>query len=216
MNPRQHSAKQALSGSMGASWLRRLLPVVLCPLVAASVAYAYGQSISHTYEAKAEVSIALSKQQIARQRVGRGEPLTAESLAQSWAEIPSYAAFREQVAAMPGVNYTPAELKAGLRGRSLIGSNRILISARSSSSSQATLIAQQASKNLLIWVDQWPRHPATAKIETPAREPGWPVDPDIPNAVLVAAVIGLSLGSIAAMLIPASPAAGSRRVAAPA
>lgn len=202
---------------MRAPWVRRGLPIVLCPLVAATVAYAYGQSLSRTYEAKAEVSIALSKEQLIRQLPKRGEsPLTPESLARSWADIPTIPEFRDQVAAMPGVGYSASELKNRLRGRNLNETDRIWISARSSSSSRATLIAQQASKRLLVWVDEWPRHPATAKLVTPAREPGWPVDPDIPNSVLIAAAIGLSFGAIAAMLMPASPATDSRRVVAPA
>ncbi|MFY9265509.1 MAG: hypothetical protein WAO61_08800 [Solirubrobacterales bacterium] len=211
-----HTAQRKLMGSMRALRSRRYLPVVLCPLVAATVALVYGQTIPHTYEAKAEIAIALSAKQLARQRGEHGESvLRSETLAKSWSDIPAIYSFRDQVAAKPGIGYTAVDLKRRLRGRHLNGTSRIWISATSADASRAALLADLASKNMLVWVRQWPRRPATAKIVTPAREPRWPVDPDIPNAVLVAAMIGLSIGSIAAMLIPASPAAGSPRAVVP-
>lgn len=175
---------------------RRLIPVVLCPLLAAVAAYTYVSTLSRTHRARGEIAIKLT-------HAGVKHGYTSAKLASSWTGgIPEITTFWEQAAYRHSHGAaTQEQLRRGVEFANY-GTNVVYITGRAFTRKRATLYAGAALAEFLAAVRGWPGRPATARVVAPVKSAGVSHLP-VASDTIAAAVLGLMIGLVWFVLTPA-------------
>lgn len=166
----------------------RVLPVVLCPIVAAIAAYTYSSVLTPTYRTGGEFAI-----QLTHAGVKRG--FTSSALAASWAAgIPEISGFWGRAAHL--IHRSGDELRQTVVFRAVPGSGDISVTAETSNGADAANFAQAAETQFIGEISQWRGHPARTAVVQAVSVPGSPANPDVEANTAAGAVLGLMIGLV--------------------